>query len=258
MAVTNFEYQFWTVAQLQAVGLTADFATSFNYFVRDVARINGNAADIEDELAALTIVVEENVIDIDILQTQMGNVQVLAADNRDRLDIVEPIVTQNTDDILDNFNYLNGQLKPNDYEEITNYVVGEYSTESNSQYKCITNTTGAFNPLDWEQIGVSQNDLKTSAHIDDESAHGVTGDNVGNEDYCTEVLGGVVDLAALIADLTPIVTVDIGAAPVAYDETYTNSVTDLTNENKAKINEIVTKVNDLLAGQILAKQMNNV
>jgi len=258
MAINKFEYEFWTVSQLQSIGLSPDFAISFSYFVRDVANINESSADIEDELDALVLVVDQNVIDIDILQTEMGNVQILAADNRDRLDDVEPVVALNTVTIELNLTYLNGQDKPFDYVDTTNYLIGEYSTESNSQYKCITNTTGVFNPLDWEQIGVSQNDLKTSAHIDNDSAHGVTGDVVGDEDYCTEVLGGVVDLAALIADLTPIATADIAAAPVAYDESYTNLVTDLTNENKAKINEIVTKVNSILAGQILAKQMNNV
>jgi hypothetical protein len=87
------------------------------------------------------------------------------------------------------------------------------------------------------------------------SAHGVTGDNVGTEDFAQPVVGGVVLLAALIADLTAIATADIAAAPVAYDQVYTQSVTDLTNENKAKINEIVLKVNAIISGQISANQM---
>ena len=87
------------------------------------------------------------------------------------------------------------------------------------------------------------------------SAHGVTGGNVGTGDFAQPVVGGVVFLAGLISDLTQIATVDIVVAPVAYNQVYTQSVTDLTNENKAKINEIVLKVNAIISGQISANQM---
>ena len=94
-----------------------------------------------------------------------------------------------------------------------------------------------------------------SDHINSDSQHGVTGDNVGNEDFAAQAIGGVVLLAGLLSDLTEIVTADIAAAPGAYDQVYTDLVTSLTNENKDKINEIVLKINNLISGQITAKQM---
>lgn len=111
----------------------------------------------------------------------------------------------------------------------------------------------AQNVLDIQQVN---DDLDTHEALT--SAHGVTGNNVGTGDYCTLSAGGVVNLAALVADLTQITTADIGAAPAAYDQVYTQLVTDLTNENKAKINEIVLKINAILSGQITAKQMSDV
>lgn len=92
-------------------------------------------------------------------------------------------------------------------------------------------------------------------HISSSTQHGVTGDNVGTGDYCTSLVGGVVNLAALIADLTVIATTDIAAAPAAYNQAYTQTVADLNNENKSKINEMVLKVNAIILGQITAKQM---
>ena len=44
-----------------------------------------------------------------------------------------------------------------------------------------------------------------------------------------------------------ITTADIGAAPTAYDQAYTQSVTDLTNENKAAINQLASDLNDAIA-----------
>ena len=107
-----------------------------------------------------------------------------------------------------------------------------------------------FNAQDIEDLQQELGD-----HIASNSEHGVAGDNVGTQDFCTASIGGVVLLAGLIADLIPIATVDLLAAPVAYDQTYTQLVTDLTNENKAKINEIVIAVNKIISGQITAKQM---
>ena len=104
-----------------------------------------------------------------------------------------------------------------------------------------------------DNIAIVTQDL--ADHEADNSAHGVTGDNVGTEDFSQPATGGVVLLAALVADLTQIATADIAAAPALYDQTYTQSVTDLTNENKAKINEVVLKVNEIIAGQIASKQM---
>jgi hypothetical protein len=251
MAVTNFEYEFWTVSQLQAVGLTPQIATSFNYFVRDVGKINTSADGLEARI-------EQNETNIGI---NAGNISTNAGN-----------ISDNAFDINYNFIYINGQPKPDDYDEPTAYVVGEYCTFSDKQYKCLNNTTGVFTPADWQIVTLIDNELRivtvevttgnTASDLTDHealsTAHGVTGDNIGNEDYCTESVGGVVNLAVLISDLTQINTADILTAPATYDQTYTQTAVELTNENKAKINEIVTKVNSILAGQVASKQMNSI
>lgn len=104
-------------------------------------------------------------------------------------------------------------------------------------------------------VRVTQNETDINDHVTSDSQHGVTGVNVGTEDFCTDSVGGVVLLADVITDLTQIATADIAAAPVAYDQTYTQTVADLVNENKAKINEIVLKINAIIDGQQTAKQM---
>lgn len=106
-------------------------------------------------------------------------------------------------------------------------------------------------------VRVDANELAIDNHINSDSEHGVNGVNVGTEDFCSSTVGGVVLLADLIADLSPIVTVDLNNAPVIYDQAYTQLVTDLTNENKAKINEIVSKINEIISGQKISKQMSN-
>ena len=104
-------------------------------------------------------------------------------------------------------------------------------------------------------LRVTQNETDINDHVTSDSQHGVTGVNVGTEDFCTNSVGGVVLLADVIADLTQIATSDVLVAPATYDQTYTQTVSSLTNDNKAKINEIVLKINAIIAGQQTAKQM---
>lgn len=115
------------------------------------------------------------------------------------------------------------------------------------------------------------NDVTTNFnnHNASDSEHGVTGDNVGTGDFATDILGGVVRLAALVADASvtsvAIATADIGAAPVAYSQAYAQEQTDLINEEKAVINTLVTDVTDaidqlnaFLAANKTALQMSTV
>ena len=88
-------------------------------------------------------------------------------------------------------------------------------------------------------------------HVNAFQAHGSNGDIVGFNDTADEATVGLVRRMALIADAVDttvdIVTSDIGAAPATYDQTYTQSVTDLTNENKAAINQLASDLNDAIA-----------
>lgn len=88
-------------------------------------------------------------------------------------------------------------------------------------------------------------------HVNANQAHGSNGDIVGFNDTADESTVGLVRRMALITDAVDttvdIVTTDIGAAPATYDQTYTQSVTDLTNENKAAINQLASDLNDAIA-----------
>jgi hypothetical protein len=143
MAVEKFEYEFWTVSQLQAVGLTPAFATSFNYFVRDVAKINSGSNDLEGRVEQNEINIGNNATNI---STNAGNITTNATN-----------ISTNVTAISYNFTYLNGALKPDDYVPATNYLIGEYVTEADIQYACINDTTGAFVPGDWFALSVQDN-----------------------------------------------------------------------------------------------------
>lgn len=88
-------------------------------------------------------------------------------------------------------------------------------------------------------------------HVNASTAHNSNGDIVGFNDLATESLYGLVKRMASISDavdsLVDITTSDIGSAPATYDQTYTQSVTDLTNENKAAINQLASDLNDAIA-----------
>ncbi|MCB1725752.1 MAG: hypothetical protein KDJ39_18870 [Gammaproteobacteria bacterium] len=84
-------------------------------------------------------------------------------------------------------------------------------------------------------------------HTADTSAHGVTGDNVGTQDFATLGTGGVVLLAAPVADAdASTVSVDadsINSAPPVYDQAWGADVQTLANECKTDINDLVGDVN---------------
>lgn len=89
------------------------------------------------------------------------------------------------------------------------------------------------------------------AHINAFEAHGSNGDIVGFNDLADESSVGLVKRMASIADAVEttvnITTADIGTAPAAYDQAYTQAVTNLTNENKAAINQLASDLNDAIA-----------
>lgn len=136
----------------------------------------------------------------------------------------------------------------------------------------------AQNSLDIAQnavdIATNATDIATNAsnftaHDASDSEHGVTGTNIGTGDFPTLFVGGAVLLSALVADAVAstatVVLPDVGAAPVAYDQTYAQSQTDLINDVKAKhnqlvidLNAVVTQFNTLLANMKAANQMSPV
>ncbi len=113
---------------------------------------------------------------------------------------------------------------------------------------------------------IATNTTNLTNHIGSTTEHGVTGNNVGTEDYCTTILGGVVMLMESVnnaIDSTQEITLsDIAAAPVAYNPAYTQTLADMANDTKAKHNQLVldlnlaiTQLNDLISKAKTAKQM---
>lgn len=89
------------------------------------------------------------------------------------------------------------------------------------------------------EIDTLQADL--TAHVDAQSAHGASGDIVGNLDYAQLAVGGVVWLAPAVGDAVDSATVPpaaLGAAGAAYNQAYAQSQTDT-------INALITNVTDL-------------
>lgn len=97
--------------------------------------------------------------------------------------------------------------------------------------------------------GIETNKQNLKGHESSNSEHGVAGDNVGTEDYCTDTAGGVVLLASNIAELT---TYTAPSAPATYDQTEEQAFRDGV---QSQLNDIISKANEIIKGQIASKQM---
>lgn len=190
-------------------------------------------------------------------------------------DINQEQVEQNTEDIATNA----ANIATNTSDIATNAadIATNASNITTNTANIATNTSDiATNASD---IATNASDIATNAsdiatnttnisnHIAETSAHGVTGNNIGTEDYAQTLVGGAVLLAVKISDATQtatsIATADVGAAPATYDQAYAQEQTDLINECKATINDlvidmtdIVTQFNALLIAEQNAKQMS--
>lgn len=107
------------------------------------------------------------------------------------------------------------------------------------------------------QAAIDEVDANLDTHTASESAHGVTGDNIGTEDYAQPSIGGAVLLAALVTD-----AVDSTVSVDSPDATDLPTVITLANETKADVNQlvtdlnnVVTQLNEFLANNKTAKQM---
>lgn len=151
------------------------------------------------------------------------------------------------------------------------------ATNASQQLEINSNTAGVNNNASnnaQNASNIAQNSLDITAvtnnfntHNASSSQHGVTGDNIGTEDYAQALVGGAVLLAELVNDAADsTVSVDSPDAPVAaatYSQADTQANVDLTNELKADVNQVVTdlnaaiaQLNDLLAKSKTAKQMS--
>lgn len=101
--------------------------------------------------------------------------------------------------------------------------------------------------------GVSTNAQNLTTHEQLDSAHGVTGSNVGTEDYAQALIGGVVLIASSLEgasiSFTPVL-----AAPATYDQAHMQSVVDAINSLGSNQGDIITLLNQVITTQVTAKQ----
>ena len=172
---------------------------------------------------------------------------------------------QNIDTIAGSTTTLETQVATNTTSITAN--TGNITTNATNIGTNATNITTNATNIGTNTAGITTNATNLTTHEGLAMAHGVLGVNVGTLNFAQALTGGVVLLAAKVTDATQIstaiVTADVGTAPVTYDQTYAQSQTDLINENKATINNLVTDVttlttqlNAFLAAVQTAKQMS--
>ena len=98
--------------------------------------------------------------------------------------------------------------------------------------------------------GIATNAENLVVHEGLEEAHGSNGNVVGFDDLADETTQGLVKQMAAISDAVQsavaVAVADVIAAPVAYSQAHSQSLTDLSNANKAAINTLVTDLNNAI------------
>ncbi|MEL7286257.1 MAG: hypothetical protein AAGJ57_01465 [Pseudomonadota bacterium] len=103
----------------------------------------------------------------------------------------------------------------------------------------------------------SSNQKAINDHVVKTDAHGSNGKILGANDYAEELVGGVVLLAAKVDELTA-ATITVVDAPAAYDQAQIQGLVDAVRSLATKQGDIINKVNEIIQGQITAKQMSGV
>lgn len=176
----------------------------------------------------------------------------------EQVDSLEGRVTDNTQAI--NINASSIQQNTTNIESNTSEIAANKALIQQNISDIADNSSEiATNKLDIQgnSQAITQTNQDLTAHTSASSAHGATGNIVGKQDFCTEVLGGVVLLASNIDDLLPVV-INIADAPATYDQAHMQTVVETIRLLGQKQNDTITKINAILAGQKTAKQMSNV
>jgi len=172
-------------------------------------------------------------------------------------------IAQNTSDISQNATDIDSNTT------LINDHINDISDAHDATAISYDNTTSGYTANN-AQAAIDEGATNLDTHEALTTAHGVTGDNIGTEDYAQTLIGGAVLLAALVSDVaattTVIATADVGAAPATYSQAYADEQTALINECKSKINslvnndvlDLITQFNDLLSKMKTAKQMSAV
>lgn len=179
------------------------------------------------------------------------------ADNSTQIEINEANIAINSADIATNA----ADIATNAADIATN--------EANIATNTTDIATNATN-ISTNATDIANNTTTIDDHINSDSEHGVTGNNVGTGDFAQTATGGVVFLADLVSDaVDSTVSVDspdaANPASATYSQAEATANAVLTNELKADVNQLVTdlnnaitQVNDLLQQMKDANQMNTV
>lgn len=147
------------------------------------------------------------------------------------------------------------------------FMTNDYLTNFQNSVILSQTADSSITSIEQNAQNIQQNADDLTDHEGDTSAHGVTGVNVGTEDFAQSLIGGVVLLMDLVTDANPstqtIILPDILAAPAAYNQAYIQTLADMANDTKLKHNQLlidmnaaIVQLNDLIAKSKAAKQMD--
>ena len=176
-------------------------------------------------------------------QSNINSIAVLSDDQTDEIE-------KNTQDIA-----TNKQDIETNAENLANHINKESGAHAASAISYDNTDSGLV--AEDSQAAIDEVDFDLKTHVALTIAHGVTGNNVGTENYASSLIGGVVFEAATVVDAVPS-TVSITSP----DATDLPTVITLANETKADVNQLVTDLNNaitqlnaFLAANKTAKQM---
>lgn len=151
--------------------------------------------------------------------------------------------------------------------EWSDEIVNEWLNNLQNSVTVANSSDANISSIDQNTIDISTNATNFEEHNTSTTEHGVTGNNVGDENFCTELIGGVVLLMELVANAASssetIALADIAAAPAAYNQSYIQTLATMANETKLRhnnmlsdLNNAITQLNDLISKSQTAKQMD--
>ena len=106
------------------------------------------------------------------------------------------------------------------------------------------------------ESAIATNKATIESHVSSDSQHGVKGNNIGSEDFCTLTIGGVSLLAANVPSIPLVFPNSIESAPDEYSQSYTQKLTDAINSTVTNQKIINTQIDALIIALIDAKVMS--
>lgn len=146
-------------------------------------------------------------------------------------------------------------------------LVNDYLTIFGNLTNVSISTDDNIERIDENEANININATNFSNHDISTTEHGVIGNNVGDENFCTELVGGVVLLMELVSDAVSsseeITLSNIASAPASYNQAYIQTLADMANDTKLKhnnmlldLNNAIDQLNDLISKAKTSKQMS--